>query len=80
LLWTTGAVIHVDLTTAGGGSGPASKASAYGLATDDSHHVVYRSADNHLHELVWWTPARTLVFLGGFGKAPQTSLAAPSMR
>jgi hypothetical protein len=75
LSWTTGAVSHVDLTTAGGGTGPASKSSAYALATDNSHQVVYRSADNHLHELVWWTPGQTLIFLGGLGKAPPTFVA-----
>jgi len=45
-------VNHDDLTP----SDPlaASDPSAYSVATDRTKHVIYRSSDNHLHEL-WWT-------------------------
>jgi hypothetical protein len=54
LWWTRSIVTHNDLTALGAAppnaeSGP----SAYFVAADRTHHVIYRSSDGRLHELRW---------------------------
>ena len=44
-----------DLSTPAGAPAAASDPSTYYSAGTNTKHVVYRSADGHLHE-IWWTP------------------------
>jgi hypothetical protein len=59
LWWTTNAQVgHDDLSWAAGGAPlPASKPAAYFNSQDATYHVVYKSSNNHLHELAWTTGA-----------------------
>jgi hypothetical protein len=54
-LWWVGVapVQAGDLRAAAGAPAAASDPAAYFSASTNSKHVVYRGADNHLHELVW---------------------------
>jgi len=51
LSWTTGVVTHDDLTAQSGAPLATFNPAAY-VAPDGSQHVIYRSADGHLHDLV----------------------------
>jgi hypothetical protein len=54
LFWTGVAPVQAwDLTAAAGAPASASDPAAYYSAATNTKHVVYRSADGHLHELVW---------------------------
>ena len=44
---------HHDLTVDGGGPNAVDVPSAYATEYDDTQHVSYRSADGHVHELLW---------------------------
>jgi hypothetical protein len=54
-LWWVGAdvVRFRDLTAEAGAPAAASDPAAYHVPANDTKHVIYRSADNHLREL-WW--------------------------
>jgi hypothetical protein len=54
LWWNGGAPVQGwSLTAAAGAPPAASDPSAYYSASTNTKHVVYRSSDNHLHEIVW---------------------------
>jgi trypsin len=54
LWWTGNAPVQAwDLSAASGAPPAASDPVAYYSASTNTKHVVYRSADNHLHEIVW---------------------------
>ena len=70
-----------DLTwTVPGAPLPASDPTAYYSPWDGLHHVLYRTSNNHLHELSWTTGAVTHVDLttagGGNGPASKSSAYA----
>jgi hypothetical protein len=72
-----------DLTwTVPGAPLPASDPTAYYSPWDGLHHVLYRTSNNHLHELSWTTGAVTHVDLttagGGNGPASKSSAYALS--
>ncbi len=54
-LWWTGSnpVSHRDLTTAAGAPTAADDPAAYYSVGTFTHHVVYRSADGHVHDVSW---------------------------
>ncbi len=53
--WTPGGGTpqHRTLTLFASAPTAASKPTAYYLAADASHHVIYRGSDGHVHELTW---------------------------
>jgi hypothetical protein len=54
LWWNGGAPVQGwSLTAAAGAPPAASDPTAYYSASTNTKHVVYRSSDNHLHEIVW---------------------------
>ncbi len=57
LYWSTGAVGHDDLTNATHAPAPAASATpnAFFVASDGTHHVIYRDALSHIRELSWTT-------------------------
>jgi hypothetical protein len=55
LYWSTGAVGHDDLTNDSHAPAPAGDPTAYFVAGNGTHHVVYRSADGHVRALSWTT-------------------------
>jgi hypothetical protein len=86
-LWSTGPntppVGWDDLTwTVPGAPLPTSDPTAYYSPWDGFHHVLYRTSNNHLHELSWTTGAVTHVDLttagGGNGPAGKASAYALS--
>lgn len=52
LSWTVGFVTHDDLTLLAAAPLATGNPSAY-QAPDGSQHVIYRSSDGHLHDLVF---------------------------
>jgi hypothetical protein len=60
LYWTNGAIGHDDLSRGTGGAPlPVGDPAAYFNAQNNTHHVIYRTSNGHLHELTWTTGAVT---------------------
>jgi hypothetical protein len=54
----------------GGAPLPVSKATAYFNPSDATDHVLYKSSNNHVHELAWTTCAVTHTDLTTVSRAP----------
>jgi hypothetical protein len=60
LYWSFGDVGHDNLSRAvPGAPAPVGNPAAYFVGADETHHVIYRSANGHLHELTWTIGAVT---------------------
>ncbi|MGH4007808.1 MAG: hypothetical protein ACRDTH_06545 [Pseudonocardiaceae bacterium] len=76
LYWSTGSVGHDNISgTATGAPSAASDPVGYYVAAADTHHVIYRTGDGHLHELNW-----TGLAPAAYGGNLTRAISAPTAR